>query len=202
MKSLYGSEKKSKKDVEVGGRGMEEETKMEICLFSAVVSSALIFLIAYYFIYVNTQSKPWMIKKKIWHPSSQPSVKKRPENDISKNYSLFTKLWLLLKFTDTKHCNNVTIGKGPKAIDSGRLTVTQIHRCQAWWQHYNLQGTKARWQQPSDRSPCTHKERLLWQESHPLSWKNTHFESIVLVFSKFDNDFLKAVSSRGEADSL
>ena len=52
-KSLYGSEKKSKKDEEVGGRGMEEETKMEICLFSAVVSAALIFLIAYYFIYIK-----------------------------------------------------------------------------------------------------------------------------------------------------
>ena len=59
MKSMYGSEKKSKKEeaAEGRGKGMEEETKMEICLFSAVVSAALIFMVVYYFIYINTQSK-------------------------------------------------------------------------------------------------------------------------------------------------
>ena len=59
MKSMYGSEKKSKKEEETGGGnlGMEEETKIEICLFSAVVSAALIFMTAYFFIYINTQSK-------------------------------------------------------------------------------------------------------------------------------------------------
>ena len=58
IKSMYGSENKAKKRTkeEKDGR-LEEETKMEICLFSAVVSTALIFLIAYYFIYINTQSK-------------------------------------------------------------------------------------------------------------------------------------------------
>ena len=36
---------------------MLDETKMEIGLFLAVASAALIFMIAYYFIYINTQSK-------------------------------------------------------------------------------------------------------------------------------------------------
>ena len=58
IKSMYGSENKAKKRTKEEEDGvLEEETKMEICLFSAVVSTALIFLIAYYFIYINTQSK-------------------------------------------------------------------------------------------------------------------------------------------------
>ena len=36
---------------------MLDETKMEIGLFSVVASAALIFMIAYYFIYIDTQSK-------------------------------------------------------------------------------------------------------------------------------------------------
>ena len=61
IKSLYGSENEAKKvkEKEAGERGgmMEDETRMEIGLFSAVVSAALIFLVAYYFIYINTQSQ-------------------------------------------------------------------------------------------------------------------------------------------------
>ena len=63
IKSLYGhgseNEAKNLKEneaVESGGM-MEDETRMEIALFSAVVSAALIFLVAYYFIYINTQSQ-------------------------------------------------------------------------------------------------------------------------------------------------
>ena len=61
IKSMYGSENEAKKvkEKEAGERErlMEDETRMEIGLFSAVVSAALIFLIAYYFIYINTQSQ-------------------------------------------------------------------------------------------------------------------------------------------------
>ena len=61
IKSLYGSENeaknlKEKEAVESEGM-MGDETRMEIGLFSAVVSAALIFLVAYYFIYINTQSQ-------------------------------------------------------------------------------------------------------------------------------------------------
>ena len=61
IKNMYGSENEAKKvkEKEAGERErlMEDETRMEIGLFSAVVSAALIFLIAYYFIYINTQSQ-------------------------------------------------------------------------------------------------------------------------------------------------
>ena len=53
-KSMYGTEEKSKKKMiaeQVEGK-MLDETKMEIGLFLAVASAALIFMIAYYFIYV------------------------------------------------------------------------------------------------------------------------------------------------------
>ena len=53
-KSMYGTEEKLKKKMigeQVEGK-MLDETKMEIGLFSAVASAALIFIIAYYFIYV------------------------------------------------------------------------------------------------------------------------------------------------------
>ena len=58
MKSMYGTEKKMKKMIgeQVEGK-MLDETKMEIGLFSAVASAALIFMIAYYFIYINAQSR-------------------------------------------------------------------------------------------------------------------------------------------------
>ena len=59
MKSMYGAEKETKKRMiteQVEGKILDE-TKMEIGLFSAVASAALIFMIAYYFIYINTQSK-------------------------------------------------------------------------------------------------------------------------------------------------
>ena len=59
MKSMYGSEKEPKKRMiaeQVEGK-MLDETKMEIGLFSAVASAALIFMIAYYFIYINTQNR-------------------------------------------------------------------------------------------------------------------------------------------------
>ena len=59
MKSMYGSEKEPKKRMiaeQVEGK-MLDETKMEIGLFSAVASAALIFMIAYYFIYLNTRSR-------------------------------------------------------------------------------------------------------------------------------------------------
>ena len=59
MKSMYGAEKETKKQMiteQVEGKILDE-TKMEIGLFSAVASAALIFMIAYYFIYINTQSK-------------------------------------------------------------------------------------------------------------------------------------------------
>ena len=59
MKSMYGSEKEPKKRMiaeQVEGK-MLDETKMEIGLFSAVASAALIFMIAYYFIYKNTQNR-------------------------------------------------------------------------------------------------------------------------------------------------
>ena len=59
MKSMYGTEEKPKKRViaeQVEGK-MLDETKMEIGLFSAVASAALIFMIAYYFIYINTQNR-------------------------------------------------------------------------------------------------------------------------------------------------
>ena len=59
MKSMYGSEKEPKKRMiaeQVEGK-MLDETKMEIGLFSAVASAALIFMIAYYFIYLNTWSR-------------------------------------------------------------------------------------------------------------------------------------------------
>ena len=59
MKSMYGSEKEPKKRMiaeQVEGK-MLDETKMEIGLFSAVASAALIFMIAYYFIYINAQSR-------------------------------------------------------------------------------------------------------------------------------------------------
>ena len=58
-KSMYGTEEKSKKKMiaeQVEGK-MLDETKMEIGLFLAVASAALIFMIAYYFIYINTQSR-------------------------------------------------------------------------------------------------------------------------------------------------
>ena len=64
IKSMYGRENEAKrktKEEEHGRMGMEEETKMEIGLFSAVVSAALIFLIAYYFIYINAQSKSYSL---------------------------------------------------------------------------------------------------------------------------------------------
>ena len=54
MKSMYGAEKETKKRMiteQVEGKILDE-TKMEIGLFSAVASAALIFMIAYYFIYV------------------------------------------------------------------------------------------------------------------------------------------------------
>ena len=54
MKSMYGAEKETKKRMiteQVEGKILDE-TKMEIGLFSAVASAALIFIIAYYFIYV------------------------------------------------------------------------------------------------------------------------------------------------------
>ena len=54
MKSMYGAEKETKKQMiteQVEGKILDE-TKMEIGLFSAVASAALIFIIAYYFIYV------------------------------------------------------------------------------------------------------------------------------------------------------
>ena len=59
MISMYGSEKEPKKRMiaeQVEGK-MLDETKMEIGLFSAVASAALIFMIAYYFIYINTQNR-------------------------------------------------------------------------------------------------------------------------------------------------
>ena len=59
MKSMYGSEKEPKKRMiaeQVEGK-MLDATKMEIGLFSAVASAALIFMIAYYFIYINTQNR-------------------------------------------------------------------------------------------------------------------------------------------------
>ena len=58
MKSMYGTEEKLKKMIgeQVEGK-MLDETKMEIGLFSAVASAALIFMIAYYFIYINAQSR-------------------------------------------------------------------------------------------------------------------------------------------------
>ena len=59
MKSMYGSEKEPKKRMiaeQVEGK-MLDETKMEIGLFSVVASAALIFMIAYYFIYINAQSR-------------------------------------------------------------------------------------------------------------------------------------------------
>ena len=58
MKSMYGLEEKLKKMIgeQVEGK-MLDETKMEIGLFSAVASAALFFLIAYYFIYINAQSR-------------------------------------------------------------------------------------------------------------------------------------------------
>ena len=58
MKSMYGLEEKLKKMIgeQVEGK-MLDETKMEIGLFSAVASAALIFMIAYYFIYINAQSR-------------------------------------------------------------------------------------------------------------------------------------------------
>ena len=58
MKSMYGTEEKLKKMIgeQVEGK-MLDETKMEIGLFSVVASAALFFLIAYYFIYIDTQSK-------------------------------------------------------------------------------------------------------------------------------------------------
>ena len=58
MKSMYGTEEKLKKMIgeQVEGK-MLDETKMEIGLFSVVASAALIFMIAYYFIYIDTQSK-------------------------------------------------------------------------------------------------------------------------------------------------
>ena len=59
MKSMYGSEKEPKKRMiaeQVEGK-MLDETKMEIGLFSAVASAALIFMIAYYFIYINAQNR-------------------------------------------------------------------------------------------------------------------------------------------------
>ena len=58
-KSMYGSEKESQKRMiaqHMEGK-MLDETKMEIGLFSAVASAALIFMIAYYFIYINAQSR-------------------------------------------------------------------------------------------------------------------------------------------------
>ena len=59
MKSMYGAEEKLKKKMiaeQVEGK-MLDETKMEIGLFSVVASAALIFMIAYYFIYINAQSR-------------------------------------------------------------------------------------------------------------------------------------------------
>ena len=59
MKSMYGTEEKLKKKMigeQVEGK-MLDETKMEIGLFSVVASAALIFMIAYHFIYIDTQSK-------------------------------------------------------------------------------------------------------------------------------------------------
>ena len=58
MKSMYGTEEKLKKMIgeQVEGK-MLDETKMEIGLFSVVASAALIFLIAYYFIYINAESR-------------------------------------------------------------------------------------------------------------------------------------------------
>ena len=58
-KGMYGSEKEPKKQMigeQVEGK-MLDETKMEIGLFSAVASAALIFMIAYHFIYINAQSR-------------------------------------------------------------------------------------------------------------------------------------------------
>ena len=59
MKSMYGLEEKLKKKMiaEKVERKMLDETKMEIGLFLAVASAALIFMIAYYFIYINTQNR-------------------------------------------------------------------------------------------------------------------------------------------------
>ena len=59
MKSMYGAEEKLKRKLiaeQVEGK-MLDETKMEIGLFSAVASAALIFMIAYHFIYINAQSR-------------------------------------------------------------------------------------------------------------------------------------------------
>ena len=56
MKLMIVKEKSKKEEGARGGESMEDETKIEICLFSTVVSAALIFLMAYYFIYINTQS--------------------------------------------------------------------------------------------------------------------------------------------------
>ena len=59
MKSMYGTEEKLKKKMiaeQVEGK-MLDETKMEIGLFSVVASAALIFMITYYFIYINAQSR-------------------------------------------------------------------------------------------------------------------------------------------------
>ena len=58
MKSMYGTEEKLKKTIgeQVEGK-MLDETKMEIGLFSVVASAALIFMITYYFIYINAQSR-------------------------------------------------------------------------------------------------------------------------------------------------
>ena len=58
MKSMYGTEEKLKKRMiaeKVDGK-MLDETKMEIGLFSAVACAALIFMIAYYFVFINTQN--------------------------------------------------------------------------------------------------------------------------------------------------
>ena len=58
MKSMYGAEEKLKKMIGEQAEGkMLDETKMEIGLFSVVASAALIFMIAYYFIYINAQSR-------------------------------------------------------------------------------------------------------------------------------------------------
>ena len=60
MISMYGLEREQpQKRViaeQVEGK-MLDETKMEIGLFSAVASAALIFMIAYYFVYINTLSR-------------------------------------------------------------------------------------------------------------------------------------------------
>ena len=58
MKSMYGTEEKLKKMIgeQVEGK-MLDETKMEIGLFSVVAFAALTFMIAYYFIYLNAQSR-------------------------------------------------------------------------------------------------------------------------------------------------